>query len=194
MEELLDSVLKASMAEESAVAVSVRAVDLPSIVARTIANLPSAEPNPTIVTDLSPGLPPILADREKLEQILTNLLINAVKYSPAGGEIRIGAAPVNGRLRLSVIDRGLGMRPGDLSRLFQRFHRIHVRSHPEIRGTGLGLYISRRLAELQGGHLWAESQGPGLGSVFHLDLPLVPASEAVPTTVSQPRLAVGASR
>ena len=194
MEELLDSVLKASMAEESAGAVSVRAVDLPSIVARTVANLPSAEPNPAIVTDLSPSLRPILADREKLEQILTNLLSNAVKYSPEGGEIRISAAPVNGRLRLSVIDHGLGMRPGDLSRLFQRFHRIHVRSHPEIRGTGLGLYISRRLAELQGGHLWAESQGPGLGSVFHLELPLVPASEAVSTALSQPRLAVGASR
>jgi signal transduction histidine kinase len=194
MEELLDDVLRASLVEESAVVVSVRAMDLPSVVTRTIANLPLTKPNPAIVTDLPPNLPPILADREKLELILTNLLGNAIKYSPEGGEIRMSAAPVNGRVRLSVIDHGLGISPSDLPRLFERFHRIHARSYPEIHGTGLGLYISRRLAEMQGGHLWAESQGAGLGSVFHLELPLAPVNEAVSTAVSQPRLAVGASR
>jgi signal transduction histidine kinase len=149
-------------------------------------------PTITIATDLPPNLPPVLADREKLQQILTNLLSNAVKYSPDGGEVRVSAAIVNGRLRLSVIDHGLGISPAELPRLFERFHRVHARSNPEIHGTGLGLYISRGLAELQGGILWAESEGPGLGSIFHLELPLAPAHDAARSPIARPRLAVEA--
>jgi len=191
---LLDDVLSASMIEDSAVSVMPRAMDLPGIVTRTIAGLPAGGSPVTIETDLPPSLPPIMADREKLQQILTNLLSNAVKYSPDGGEVRISATLVNGRLRLSIIDRGLGINQDDLPRLFERFHRVHARSHPEIHGTGLGLYISRGLAELQGGILWAESRGPGMGSTFHLELPLAPAAEELSAVVGRPTLAVGASR
>ena len=135
-----------------------------------------------------------MADREKLLQILTNLLTNALKYSPDGGEIRVSGAVVNGRLRLSVLDHGLGMSSDDLPRLFQRFYRLHSRSNPNIHGTGLGLYISRGLAELQGGILWGESQGPGIGSTFHLELPLAPNPDGSAASVVRPRLAMGASR
>jgi signal transduction histidine kinase len=190
--ELLDDVLSASMIEDRAVVVTPRVLELSGVVSRTIASLPRAAGAISIATDLPPNLPPVMADRDKLQQILTNLLGNAVKYSPDGGEIRVSAALVNGRLRLSVIDRGLGISQSELPRLFERFHRVHARSHPEIHGTGLGLYISRRLAELQGGELWAESPGQGMGSSFHLELPLAPAAEGSASAIARPRLAVGA--
>jgi signal transduction histidine kinase len=191
LKELLDDVLSASMIEESAVTLMPRTMDLPNVVARAIAALPEVAPTITIEVDFPPGLPPIMADPDKLLQILTNVLTNAVKYSPEGGEIRVSGAVVNGRLRLSVVDHGLGIGSDDLPRLFQRFYRLHSRSNPNIGGTGLGLYISRGLAELQGGTLWAESQGPGLGSTFHLELPLAPSPDGSAAPVARPRLAVG---
>jgi signal transduction histidine kinase len=194
LSELLDDVLSASMIADSAMILTPRALDVPAIVAREIGALPAITPTIAIEAALPPNLPSILADREKLMQILMNLLTNAVKYSPDGGEIRISAAEVNGRLRLSVIDHGLGITQDDLPRLFERFHSIHARTNPEIHGTGLGLYISRGLAELQGGILWGESQGLGMGSAFHLELPLAPADEIARATVGRASLAIGASR
>ncbi len=193
LSELLDDVLGASMIADSAMMLTPRTLDVPAIVARAIGALPGITPTIAIEAALPPNLPSILGDREKLMQILTNLLTNAVKYSPDGGEIRISAAEVNGRLRLSVIDHGLGIAQNDLPRLFERFHRIHARTNPEIHGTGLGLYISRGLAELQGGILWGESQGLGMGSAFHLELPLAPAEDIAPATVGRPSLAIGAA-
>ncbi|MFN0070523.1 MAG: sensor histidine kinase [Chloroflexota bacterium] len=194
MSDLLTDILTASVIEDNAVVVNPQPIDLPGIVSRVIGTLPPSASELTIDANLPPSLPPIMADREKLQQILTNLLTNAIKYSPDGGEVRFSAALVNGRLRLSIIDHGLGIRPDDLAQLFERFHRVHTRAHPEIHGTGLGLYISRGLAVLQGGMLWAESEGEGRGSTFHLELPLAPMSEALPAAVVRPTLAIGASR
>ena len=107
--ELLDDVLSASMIADSVMLVTSRALDVSAVVARAIGALPGITPTIAIEASLPTNLHPIVADREKLMQILTNLLTNAVKYSPDGGEIRISAAAVNGRLRLSVIDHGLGI-------------------------------------------------------------------------------------
>lgn len=189
LSDLLDDILSASMIEDNAVQVTSRELDVPAVVARSLSLMPATASGVVIESDLPPSLPPILADRERVTQILTNLLSNAVKYSPDGGEVRVTASVMNGRLRLSVIDRGLGIAQAELPRLFERFHRVHARSHPQIHGTGLGLYISRGLAELQGGALWAESAGPGLGTTFHLELPLAPLEQA-PAGVVRPALAL----
>jgi signal transduction histidine kinase len=112
----------------------------------------------------------VQADPDKLTQVLTNLVSNAIKYSPQGGAVTISAAEGTGIVYLSVADEGLGLPPEEVPRLFGRFHRIADRSRRRIRGTGLGLYITKHLVELQGGRIWAESPGAGLGSTFHVEL------------------------
>jgi PAS domain S-box-containing protein len=110
------------------------------------------------------------ADRDKVEQILTNLVSNAIKYSPKGGEIVIGGRTENGRCVLYVTDQGIGMSEEETARLFERYQRIDRDSIKGIRGTGLGLYLARALAEVHGGHVWVESE-PGRGSTFSFSLP-----------------------
>jgi PAS domain S-box-containing protein len=107
-------------------------------------------------------------DRDRLGQVLDNLLGNAVKYSPAGGEIVVRVAAVDGEARLSVEDRGHGVPAEALPRLFDRFYRVDQSGSPS--GLGLGLYIARMLVETHEGRIWAES-APGMGSTFTVALP-----------------------
>ena len=121
--------------------------------------------------DIPAGLPPVLADPAKLEQILLNLLTNAVKYSPGGGVIRVAASEDDGHISVSVSDQGLGFEPEAGSRLFTEFYRVRRPGLADIKGTGLGLAIVRKLLEAQGGTVKAESPGIGQGSVFTFRLP-----------------------
>ncbi len=121
-----------------------------------------------ITVDVSPALPPVLADVDRLERILLNLLTNAQKYSEPGAFIIIRAEHTDTRIVIAVIDRGPGIPPHALPHLFERFYRA-----PDGRkadGIGLGLYISRLLVEAHGGAIRAEST-PGEGSVFTVTLP-----------------------
>lgn len=111
-------------------------------------------------------LPSVLADPDKLDQILINLISNAIKYSPQGGPVRISAEPADGGVRFSVADHGLGIAPGDLPQLFGRFHRIPGRAHRRIGGTGLGLYITKQLVELQGAASGPRARGRGAAARF----------------------------
>ena len=109
-------------------------------------------------------------DRERLGQVIQNLLINAVKYSPGGGEIVISLADLGDAVRLAVQDRGVGIPPAVLPRIFDAFYRVE-RTSRTVRGLGLGLYISRSLVEAHGGQILAESAGEGTGSTFTVTLP-----------------------
>jgi signal transduction histidine kinase len=115
----------------------------------------------------------LAADRDKLTQVIINLLDNAIKYSPDGGEIVVGAHADNSLAHLSVRDQGLGIPPDALGTIFERYARIESERHRTIPGTGLGLPIVRQIAELHGGCAWAESQ-PGQGTTLHVSLPLTP--------------------
>lgn len=119
----------------------------------------------------------VLGDETRLKQVLTNLLSNAVKYNHRGGAVIVHAAKLDGhRLALRVQDTGLGLSESQMANLFQPFNRLG-REQGDVEGTGIGLVISRRLAELMGGTLHAESQA-GEGATFVLTLPL--ASDATP--------------
>ena len=124
--------------------------------------------------DQAPGGLFVLADVMRLDIIIGNLLDNAVKYSPDGGDIVIRLAPAGGMALLSVRDHGIGIAPEDMERLFVRFCRLAPRS--DVPGTGLGLYLARELARLHGGDIVAVSR-PGEGSEFTLSLPLDPAKD-----------------
>lgn len=113
-------------------------------------------------------LSPVLADPSRLEQVMVNLLHNAIKFTPSGGEILISASPVDGQIVFSVKDTGVGIPSIDLPRIFERFYKAdRARS---TGGTGLGLAISRHLVEAHGGRVWAESV-EGKGSTFYFSIP-----------------------
>jgi signal transduction histidine kinase len=117
----------------------------------------------------------VKADPARLRQVLLNLSSNALKYSPAGTPITYyaRALPGGSSAIISVADKGAGIPPEDQAQLFQRFARLERDLNSSVRGSGLGLYISRRLIEAMNGSIWVESSGiPGAGSTFHIQLPL----------------------
>ncbi len=114
----------------------------------------------------------VLADKERVEQILLNLLANAVKFTPAGGAISISTSHSKEEILLHVRDTGAGIPADKLEEVFQPFVQIHTRAPGTSRGTGLGLAISRELARAMGGDLSVKSK-PGSGSTFTLCLPRI---------------------
>jgi signal transduction histidine kinase/CheY-like chemotaxis protein len=110
-------------------------------------------------------------DRVRVQQLLDNLIENAIKYSPDGGEIEVRVWSEDGVARLSVRDHGIGIPPDDLPRLFERYHRGSNVDDRRFSGLGLGLYICRGIVEQHGGRIWATSL-PGQGTTFHVELPL----------------------
>lgn len=127
-----------------------------------------------IVELLIPPSLTVQADPARLRQVLLNLSVNALKYSPAGSPITFSARPLSDpapTVIISVIDKGNGVPPQEQEHLFQRFVRLERDLNSATRGSGLGLYISRRLIEAMGGKIWIESSGiPGEGSSFHIQL------------------------
>ena len=112
-----------------------------------------------LLVDVSPDLPPIHADRTRLQEALYNLVDNAVKYSRERGEIRLSARQRDGEIELTVSDDGIGIAKEDLPRIFERFYRADkARSPDRVRGTGLGLAIVKHIAQLHGGRVEAESE------------------------------------
>jgi len=123
------------------------------------------------VVELPGRLPAVHADQLRLERILYNLLENAVKYSPRGGEIRVFAKPEGDRLVIGIADRGVGISLRDQAKLFGPFQRLEDSRIEGVKGAGLGLLVCRRLVEAHGGRIWVESK-PGQGSTFFFTLPL----------------------
>ena len=113
--------------------------------------------------------PPILGDRARLHQVLTNLLDNAVKYTTGGPiQVRVGVQLTSRKAIVAVHDKGPGLDPGELGTIFAPYEQAEHRGV----GLGLGLYLSRQIARLHGGDVWAESRGPMNGSTFILALPV----------------------
>jgi len=115
------------------------------------------------------GAPPVLADPGRLEQVLVNLLDNAIKYTPEGGSISFTVASEGTMVRIGVKDTGVGIPPKDLSRVFERFYRVDAARSRDEGGTGLGLSIVKHIVQLHGGTVGVESE-PGKGSVFWFTL------------------------
>jgi signal transduction histidine kinase len=131
----------------------------------------SISPLHSLVLDIPPGLPETEADSIKVERVLQNLVDNAIKYSPRGGEIRVSARKDKEQLVVSVSDQGIGISAEDQPRLFNLFERLAESSASSNRGIGLGLYVCRMLVEAHDGRIWVESK-PGKGSTFYFTLPI----------------------
>ncbi len=124
-----------------------------------------------LTLDLPPALPPVWADANRVAQVVTNLLSNAHKYTPAGGSIRVTVRAADGTVGVEVRDTGIGLSAEEQAQCFAKFFRAKDRRAQEAGGTGLGLAISRSLVELHGGHITVSS-APGQGSTFSVTLPV----------------------
>lgn len=123
----------------------------------------------------APPTLPAAADDARVAQVLHNLVSNAIKFTPAGGQVTVAGNVQDDHVLISVTDTGVGLSPDQAQQLFQPFSRVHRDEH-KAPGTGLGLYISRGLVEWHGGTLAVESAGPGAGSRFTVRLPVRPAA------------------
>ncbi len=122
--------------------------------------------------DIPPQLPRVTADIDRIGQVLTNLVGNALQYTPPGGRVTIRAAKTDRALQFSVQDTGVGLSPDNLSKVFQRFYRVDKSRSRIGGGSGIGLSIAQHLVEAHGGKIWAESAGLNQGSTFSFTLPL----------------------
>ncbi|MDX6423800.1 MAG: hypothetical protein QOI67_1271, partial [Gaiellaceae bacterium] len=139
--------------------------------------------NVQLVAQVEPELPRVRADPNQLRQVIGNLVDNAVKYSPDGGEVRVAAAANGGTVRFSVSDNGLGIPASEQRRIFEKFYRLDPNMTRGIGGTGLGLYISSELVRRFDGRIWVDSQ-EGEGSTFHVELPTAAHSKRRRTAVA----------
>jgi two-component system sensor histidine kinase KdpD len=131
-------------------------------------------------TQIPPDLPPVRVDGILIQEVLVNLIDNALKYSPAGSELEVRAAANDGMVRVSVCDRGPGLAPDEAERVFEKFYR--GKAQGQTAGVGLGLAICKSIVEAHGGKIVAENRDGG-GAVFHIDLqpatmPVAPAAPA----------------
>ncbi|HEY3081414.1 MAG TPA: ATP-binding protein [Chloroflexota bacterium] len=141
------------------------------------------EPSHRFRLDLPDGPCPVVADADRVEQVLTNLLDNAVKYSPNGGEIVVAVRPEAALARISVSDHGIGVPPEALERVFEPFGRAPNAEASQVPGMGLGLFICRSIVERHGGRMWAESPGEGQGTTLVVELSLEACVEPEPSPV-----------
>jgi signal transduction histidine kinase len=128
-----------------------------------------------LVADLEPGLPRVTFDPGRIQQVMNNLIGNAFKFSHSGTTVTVQVRQNHDRVEIAVIDQGQGIKPGEVGNVFSEFTRASTRATAGERGTGLGLSICKRLVELHGGHIGAESE-TGRGSRFYFQLPLTISS------------------
>lgn len=166
---LVTDLLDASLIEASRLRLSLRPVDLPALASALVEELEGLLRGHPVELDLRGAPPAVQADPLRIEQILTNLLENAAKYSADGTTIRVIVEPSTGGAAVAVQDSGPGIEPQDLPRLFDRYYQAQ-RARELHAGSGLGLYVAHGLVTAHGGRLGVEST-PGVGSVFRVWLP-----------------------
>jgi PAS domain S-box-containing protein len=145
-------------------------VDLSALIRRLARRMRRLSARHSVHVDIPRGLT-ILGDARRLEQVLENLLTNAIKYSPAGGPVDVKAERDDGGVHLTVLDHGIGLPKAAASSIFQPFGRAQNAAARQIKGLGLGLYLSRNIVDRHGGRIWAESPGENLGTTVHVWLP-----------------------
>jgi signal transduction histidine kinase/ActR/RegA family two-component response regulator len=190
--QLVDDLLDASRIVSGRMSIDLKDVPLRPIVEAAVETiLPQAvEKAIELTTSLPDSAIEIRGDAARLQQVLWNILNNAVKFTPRGGRIHVGTSVTPVEVAVHVADTGTGIRAEALPFIFDRFRQTDASSTRSYRGLGLGLTLARQLTEMHGGHIAASSPGPGQGSTFTVTLPLVEA--AIPRPISAPHSATDA--
>jgi signal transduction histidine kinase len=120
----------------------------------------------------------VLCDRDRMQQVMWNILSNAIKFTPSGGRVTVRSARESGEIRITVGDTGIGILPEHLPFVFHRFWQAHTGASREFGGLGLGLALARHIIELHGGSIAAESAGQGQGTLLTVTLPTATTARA----------------
>jgi histidine kinase len=171
---LVDDLQELSRVEAKAYSLNVRSVPISNLVQATIKRLSPQSTAKHIIlhSSLPTDLPPVLADEDRITQVLVNLVANAIQYTPESGEVTISAKRQVDEIHISVKDTGIGIPPNRLANLFTRFYRVDKsRSRNSGGGSGIGLTIAKHLVEAHRGRIWVESAGEDQGSTFSFSLP-----------------------
>ena len=167
---LIGDMLDLDRMESGRMSIRTGDVDINEVLSDAIARAGSS-PTVEFKADLDPRLPIVAGDRDRLVQVVSNLVNNAVKYSPDGGTVTLTSRSEGGFALVSVTDTGVGIPPDEIGHVFERFRRVRSGAAQSIPGTGLGLTIVKQIVEMHGGKIWVES-AVGHGSAFHFTLPL----------------------
>ncbi len=173
--DIVNDLLLASQLDADRLEIHVEPCDAQALAASVLDAARTHLPAGTRVS-LDPGqddVPYVVADEGQLRQVLTNLIDNAVKYSPDGGDVRVRLQTAGKYVRFTVADEGLGIPPAEQGRIFEKFYRLDPDMTGGIGGTGLGLYISRELVRRVHGRIWVEAND-ARGSDFHVEIPAAP--------------------
>ncbi len=170
---LTEDLLRLSQMDAEQLELEIRAVSVPALIESCYetAQRRASEKGLTLSLNLPSHLPDIAADNRRLQEVLQNLLDNAIQYTLPGGRIALSAEMRGDEVIFTVADTGIGIPQADQPRIFERFYRVDVARSREAGGTGLGLSISKHLVEAQGGRIWVESE-VGVGSKFHFAVPV----------------------
>jgi phosphoserine phosphatase RsbU/P len=182
LEGMVAELLDAVRAETGKLAVTVQPVELAPLVEDAVGGFAGRAADKAIhlSVEVQPGLAPVRADSGRVGQVLGNLLDNALKFTPEGGEVRVSAVAdgERGFARVEVADNGPGVPADAAERIFERLWQVEDDAGPSRKGLGLGLHICRELVARQGGRIWVDSR-PGEGATFAFTLPLQAAGRPV---------------
>jgi len=171
MSRLIDDLLILSRLESHQMTIVASPIDLGELVSSTVKGFDkqARDKGISLAVIVPDELPNALGDRDRLEQVMVNLLDNAIKYTPSGGSVNVKACMESGNVRVDVGDTGIGIPADDISRIFERFYRVDKARSRELGGTGLGLAIVKHIIQGHNGRLNVESR-PGKGSVFSFSI------------------------
>lgn len=174
LQRLVDDLQDLNLVESGAFQLDPERIDPAAVINFTLTRLSRQfdEKGVSLINKLPGKLPDVMADRDRLGQVFTNLIGNALQYTPSGGEVQVAARQVGHRIQIQVLDNGIGISGDDLPHVFTRFYRVDKSRSRAGGGSGIGLTIAKHLVESQGGRIWVSSAGPGQGSVFTVELPL----------------------
>ncbi len=174
LERLVDDLQELSRVEARAYQLDLQSIQIADLINATVTRLKGQfeAKGVALQTDLPSELQPVEADHDRLNQVLTNLIGNALQYTPQGGKVTVRAAQVGDEVQVSVTDTGVGIANEHLAQIFDRFYRVDKSRSRAGGGSGIGLTIARFLVEAHGGRIRAESPGPGEGSTFTFTLPV----------------------
>ena len=188
MRHLIGDLLDVARMETGTLALAPEPSELHALVEEAMSRFPAGAARNPLEVELAEDLPPVMADRRRILQVLSNLLSNAAGYSPEGSPILVSAVRDGVHVAVSVADRGRGIPAEQLPELFRKFSRGYdARAASGVDGSGLGLAICRGIVEAHGGRIRAESDGPGLGSRFTFTLLTVEEAVAAAPTPVPPR-------
>jgi PAS domain S-box-containing protein len=178
LESLINNLLDVSRIQASGLRLDYADVNLERLARKVVDAYRTQTADHQLEVDFPAALPLVWGDEERLRQVLTNLVSNAIKYSPQGGLIRIGGwleqpegAADHTRVVLYIADQGIGIPTADLPKIFDRFYRVDSSLRRSTAGAGLGLYLAKAIVEAHGGQIWAHSE-PGKGTTFFIGLPV----------------------